>query len=201
MGNEYPVFQFEPAYEGCCVPVSIINSLTAIFCPMRIPPTVVREIYRYALDDPQARRTSSKAIKKIVKRLQELGSEEGTRTSPRFQCSVKYLIGDKVNLLDDGPLCTALNQGGSAMVLLYYPRNLRHAVATLRIEKDYVYCFDGRLRIQYRPKNGVEFLKKPGFCRGVNLRLQREWTSSSDPTRFYGLGPVETREAVTFVPL
>ncbi|MEK6675204.1 MAG: hypothetical protein AABZ47_06065 [Planctomycetota bacterium] len=201
MGNEFQVFQFEPAYEGCCVPVAILNSLNAIFCPMRIPPTVVREIYRNSLDDPQARRTSSKAIKKIVKRLQQLGSKDGSRTSPRFRCSVKYLIGAEVNLLEDGPLCTALNQGGSATLFLYYPRNLRHAVAVLRIEKDYVYCFDGRLRIQYRPKNGVEFLKKPGFCRGPNMRLKREWIDSPDPTRFYGLGPVETREAVTFVPL
>lgn len=201
MGNEYPVFQFEPAYEGCCVPISILNGLTAIYCPMRIPPTVVREIYRNSLDDPQARRTSSKAIKKIVSRLQQLSSNEGSRTSPPFRCKVKYLIGNEVNLIDTGPICTALNQGGSAMILLYYPRNLRHAVATLRIEKDYVYCFDGRLRTQYRPKNGVEFLKQPGFCRGANMRLKREWTGSPDPTRFYGLGPVETREAVIFVPL
>jgi len=201
VGNEYAVFQFEPAYEGCCVPVSILNSLTAIYCPMRISPVVVREIYRNSLDDPQARRTSSKAIKKIVKRLQQLGSQEGSRTSPRFKCLVKYLIGDEVNLLADGPLCTALNQGGSATVLLWYPRNIKHAVAVLRIEQDYVYCFDGRLRTQYRPKNGVEFLKGPGFCRGANMRLKREWIDSPDPTRFYGLGPVETREVVIFVPL
>ncbi len=201
MGNEFPVFQFDPAYEGCCVPVSILNSLTAIYCPMRIPPTVVREIYRHALDDPQARRTSSKAIKKIVARLDRLGSEVESPTNPRFRCSVKYLMGDEVNLLDDGPLCTALDQGGSATVLLWYPRNIKHAVAVIRIQQDYVYCFDGRLRVQYRPKNGVEFLKWPGFCRGPNMRLQREWIDSPDETRFYGLGRVDTREAILFVPL
>ncbi len=201
MGNEYPVFQFEPAYEGCCVPVSILNSLTAIYCPMRISPTVVREIYRNSLDDPQARRTSSKAIKKIVKRLQQLSSEEGSRTNPRFRCSVRYIQASEVNLLNDGSLCTALNQGGSATVLLWYPRNIKHAVAVLRSDTDYLYCFDGRLRTQYRPKNGVEFLKEPGFCRGPNMRLQREWIDSSDESRFYGLGRVATREAVIFVPL
>ena len=201
MGNEFPVFSYEPASEGFCVPVAMVNSLLAIFCPMRIPPTAVRIIYHHSLDDPQARRTSTKAIKKIVKRLQKLSSQVGSRTSVRFPCSVNYIFGDEVNLLDDGPLCTALKEGGSATVLLWYPRNIKHAVAVLRIEEAWVYCFDGRLRTQFRPKNGVEFLKGAGFCRGPNMRLQREWIDSPDPTRFYGLGPVESREAVIFTPL
>jgi len=201
MANEYPVFQFEPAYEGLCVPVSMVNSLLSVFCPMRIPPTVVKVIYRHSLDDPQARRTSTRAIKRIVNRLQKLSSEDGSPTSSRFRCSVSYLSGDEVNLLDDGPLCTALNQGSSATVLLWYPRNIKHAVAVLRIEEDWVYCFDGRLRTQYRPKNGVEFLKKPGYCLGSNMRISREWLDSPDESRFYGLGRVATREAILFVPL
>ncbi len=37
MGNEFPVFSYEPASEGFCVPVAMLNSLLSIFCPMRMP--------------------------------------------------------------------------------------------------------------------------------------------------------------------
>jgi len=196
--NEFPVFHYQYA-DSCCVPVAILNSIHAVFDPIRLPPTVVRTVWRHGLDHSQARMTSDEAIDRIANEIDRLGSSMPSRGT-RFKCSAEYLMGEHVTLDDRGPIAGALNRGGSAMILVCKPRSLMHALALLAIKDGYAFCFDSILRTHYRPSNGLTFLRGPGFCKGPNLKIAIEHLESDDPTQMYALGPIEDRQAVIFEP-
>ena len=196
--NEFPVFMYGLA-DGMCVPTALLNCLTAIFDPFRLPPTAVRTIYRHSLDDPQARLTSDEAIERIANEIDRLGCG-GSQRGTRFQCTAEYLAGRQVTLEKDGPIANAIRREGTAMLLLCWPRSVMHAVALLGLDDRYAYFFDSKLRTHYRPKNGLTFLHTPGFVRGPNLKVDIDHLESDDPTRFYALGPVKDRQAVIFQP-
>ena len=203
MKPEVFAFQYELASEGTCVAVALQNSIAAVACRLRISPMIVRAIYRHSLDDPQARKTSSEAIGRIVDEMNRLWSPDPSSTGSRFRVSVSHLIGAEVNLSDTGRVSEALSRGGSAMLLLNWPRSTKHAITLLKMNETHLWGFDSRLRLYYKPpaREGVTFLGKPGQTRQANFRILTELAGSEDDSKWGTLGSIPNREAVTLVPL
>ena len=202
MKPEVFAFQYELASDGTCVPVAILNCIAAVACRLTISPQIVRAVFRHSLDDPQARKTSSEAIGRIVDEMNQHWSPDSSSTGSRFRVSVSHLIGAEVSLSETGRISEALSRGGSAMLLLNWPRSTKHAITLLKMNATYLWGFDSRLRLYYTPpaREGVTYLGKPGQTHGANLRILKSWAESEDDGKWGVLGSIPKREAVTFTP-
>ncbi len=196
--KKYPIFQYQPA-QGCCVPYALINGLMTLFDHHQLPTTVIRAIYRHSLDQAGSGRTGSAAMDCIANEIDRLGCRLGPRNEG-FCCSARYLVREEVSLAEAGPIAEAFRRGGFAVLLLTWPRSVRHAVTALSMDREGVYCFDPLYRRRHPNYRGCRFLGRPGSVRGPNLKIQRTWLEETRPNRFYTLGPIRGRRAIVVEP-
>ncbi len=177
--------------EFDCGPTTMTNAISYLFKREEIPPDVIKHIVLYSLDAYNSKGefgkngTSGMAMMFLCNWLNQFGKVK------RFPINGEYLTGSEVFIGQNSKIVTGLQQGGAAVVRLYY--GCWHYVLFTAADDENIFLFDPYYR------------KKPFQIPGIEMvadaptRMNRKVAYgilNSETKGVYTLGPKESREAV-----
>jgi hypothetical protein len=177
----------------------MLNAITHVWRPQEVPPSIVRAIYRNALDGRNGSGTGTQATKKIVDEINAIvaARQRGTR----FRCGARCLSGHQVTVAPNGLIARTIRSGGSAVVDVRCGDG-KHAMTLLGVDSEHWTFFDPYLHHRHRHprrRRGIEWLGHPGIAHAPNLRITRRYLDMRRNV-LYAVGPVAEREAVILMP-
>jgi hypothetical protein len=180
--------------EYDCVPTAFINAVSYLFERNEIPPMVISHIYLYCLDTVgKNARFGIGGTSKYAVRL--LGNWLSSYKMKKFSVTTEFLEKDDVHLRKNSRIFSCLEEGGIALCNILLGKNEPHYLMIIRIEDDWIYCFDPYKRVSLRGmKNRVSVLPSPDG-RSPNLKIRAQWMDQEIIKRFC-LGPVSMRECL-----
>ena len=180
--------------EYDCVPTAFINAINYLFERHEIPPMVISHIYLYSLDTVgRDARFGVGGTSKYAVRL--LGNWLSSYKIKNFSVTTEFLEGDQVHLRKENRIYACLEEGGIALCNTLFSKSEPHYLMIIRIEDDWIYCFDSYRRVSLRGmKNRVAILPYEEG-RTPNLKIRTQWMDQESSKRFC-LGPVSIRECL-----
>lgn len=195
--NPAPVYQYQVA-RSTCLPTAMLNALTHLWRPDQIPGSIVRAIYRHALDCRQGAGTSTEATRRIVDEINALVAARSKRNG--FHCQARYLSGPRVTVTPRGLIARTVRAGGVAVLDVCCGNVAEtHAMALLKVNPRHWTFFDSCPRDRHpRKTSGIEWIGPPGIVHGANCRISVAHLNRRGNVH-YALGPMAEREAVIFM--
>lgn len=177
--------------EYDCGPTTMMNAIRFLFEREEIPPDVIKYIMLYSLDvyndqgEVGKKGTSHMAMMFLSNWLNQFGKVKN------FPIVTEYLTQKEVFLGPTSKVVVALQQGGVAVVRLYYEEE--HYVLLTGIDNESVYVFDPYYRTQPFVEEGIELITDAPMQMNRKVPLSYFNKESKD---IYALGPKDAREAV-----
>ena len=180
--------------EYDCVPTAFINAVNYLFERHEIPPMVIRHIYLYSLDTVgRNARFGIGGTSKYAVRL--LGNWLSSYKMKKFSVTTDFLEGDDVHLRKESRIYACLEEGGIALCNTLLRKGEQHYLMIIRIEDDWVYCFDSYRRVSLRRMKNHASILPYEEGRSPNLKIRAQWMDQESSSRFC-LGPVSIRECL-----
>jgi len=180
--------------EYDCVPTAFINAINYLFERNEIPPMVIRHIYLYSLDTVgRNARFGVGGTSKYAVRL--LGNWLSAYKIKNFSVATEFLEGDAVNLREKSRIYACLEEGGIALCNILLSKREQHYLMIIRIEDDWIYCFDSYRRVSLRGMKNRVMIMPYEEGRTPNLKISTQWMDQESNKRFC-LGPVSIRECL-----
>lgn len=181
--------------EYDCVPTSFINAVSYLFERNEIPPMVIRHIYMYSLDTVgRDARLGSAGTSRHAVRL--LGSWLDSYKLKRFSVNTEFLDRHNVNFDNAGKIVTCLEEGGVALCKIFLDGRQEHYLLLIKIEEDWVFCFDPYYRKSIRGLSNRVYTLKRDNVRSPNLKIHIHWIEKEEDSVRFCLGPVQKRESL-----
>lgn len=180
--------------EYDCVPTAFVNAISYLYERDEIPPMVISHIYLYSLDTVgRNARFGIGGTSKYAVRL--LGNWLSSYKIKKFSVTTEFLEEDEVHLGKESRIHSCLEEGGIALCNILLSKSEKHYIMIIKIEDDWLYCFDPYKRISMRGmRNHVSVLTSEEG-RSPNLRIRTQWMDQDIRKRFC-LGPVSIRECL-----
>lgn len=180
--------------EYDCVPTAFINAVSYLFERHEIPPMVINHIYLYCMDTVgKNARFGIGGTSKYAVRL--LGNWLSSYKMKKFSVTTKFLEKDDVHLHQKSRILSCLEEGGIALCNVLLSNNEPHYLMLIRIEDDWIYCFDPYKRVSLRGMKDRVYVLPRLDGRSPNLKISTQWMDQDAKKRFC-LGPVSIRECL-----
>lgn len=180
--------------EYDCVPTTLINAVAYLFERKSVPPLVVRHIYAYSLDTVSSGGRLGRAGTSGYA-VQLLGQWLMNYKTRGFSVRTEYLAEHDVHLRNNGPIASALGEGGLALCNIYLGHNEWHFVLALRFRDEWLEVFDPYRRRAIRGLAGQVRVLSGDSGRDPNLAIRRSHLDRSNGGRFT-LGEPQKRECL-----
>lgn len=179
--------------EYDCVPTTFINAIRYLFGRNEIPPDVVKSIYMFSLDTFNRRGKSGKrgtsfyAVQHICNWLNEYshGNDFG------IYCDL--LEPSDIHLSKNSRIVECLNEGGAAVIRVYFTGSLYHYVLITEIDDEFAYVFDPYYREKDFKEDDIKIVFDKPFK--YNRKIKRVWIDSTEKKK-YALSDNNERECV-----
>lgn len=142
----------EQITEFDCGPTAFINALIYLFKRNEIPAEVIRQVYKYTLNDPKIGTTFG-AMNRLVEWLNSYKSNI---------FSLNVLVKKRNDVLFEDNRLTEIGKSSCGILRVYFGQGYWHFINVFYKKGDYLYCFDPY------PRNGEKFNNK-----------NREWLDRS----------------------
>lgn len=133
----------------------MLNAITPVWRSQEVPASIVRAIYRHALDCRNGAGTSSEATVRIVDEINAIVAARRCRKG--FRCTVRMLAGRQVTVSSNGLIARTLRSGGSAVVDVRCGEST-HAMPLVGVDAEHWTFFDP-----------YQYQKTPHYRRGIEL--------------------------------
>lgn len=181
-----------------CVPTSIINGLCYLFHRQKIPPYVVKRIYKDCLDVKAFKGTSGDAIHEVAYWLSSFHDKKFAK----FSVAATVIQASEVHLRNNGKIVQCLAEGGVALLNVKSARNEWHSILAFDVDDDWLCCYDPAPRTKrYINHDAVQFNHAAQY-QEANLHIRRNWldrtlamTTNSEDSK-YIIGDFEDRECL-----
>jgi hypothetical protein len=180
--------------EYDCVPTAFINAIGYLFERNEIPPMIISHIYLYSLDTVgRNARFGIGGTSKYAVRL--LGNWLSAYKMKKFSVTTDFLEKDAVHLRKESRIHACLEEGGIALCNILLSKSELHYLMIIKIEDDWIYCFDSYKRISLRGMKNHVMILPYSEGRSPNLKIRTQWMDQEASKRFC-LGPVSIRECL-----
>jgi predicted double-glycine peptidase len=181
------------ATEFDCVPTTFVNSLRYLLPKNEIPPEVVQGIYMHSFDtfnrngEKGKKGTTYFAVQYICNWLNNFGETKGL--------TIRYetLEIEDIHLNKGSKITQCINNGGVAIIRVYFTATLYHYVLLTSIDKDFVYIFDPYYREKAFKEQEIEIVWDKPFQ--YNRKIDRTWFESIENKK-YAMSINEERECI-----
>lgn len=179
------------ASEFDCGPTTLTNAISYLFHREEIPPDVIKHIVLYSLDAYNEKGefgksgTSGMAMMFLCNWLNQFGKVK------RFPIHGEFLTGPDVFVGQNSRLVAGLQQGGAAVVRLYY--GCWHYVLFTGVSQNHICIFDPYFRKNAFRIPGIEMISDAPAK--MNRKVSFEILNKEEKGA-YALGPKDIREAV-----
>lgn len=178
--------------EYDCVPTTFINAIRYLFDRNEIPPEVIKTIYMFSLDSSNRLGKSGKggtsfyAVQHICYWLNEYSQGDN------FGVYCDMLEPNDIQLSKNSRIIECLNEGGVAVVRVYFTKSLYHYILITELDDEYAYVFDPYYRERDFKEDDIEIvLDKPNY----NRKIKRKWIDSTEEKK-YAMSDISERECI-----
>ena len=187
-------FQYQVS-EYDCVPTTLINAVSYLFERNEIPPMVIRHIYLYSLDTV-GRKTRLGIAGTSRHAIRLLGYWLNAYKTRKFSVATEFFDEDEVHLNQGSKILACLEDGGVALCNIFLGKHQEHFLMLVKVEKDWVYCFDPYFRKNLRGLRNRVCLLKDENDHTPNLKIRLEWMDQKDEAKRFCFGPIPKRECL-----
>ena len=183
------------ASEYDCVPTAFINAVCYLFERHEIPPMVIRHIYVYSLDTVgRDARLGIGGTSRHAVRL--LGHWLNSYKFKKFSVTTEFMEEEQVSIRPGNRISSCLDENGIVLCKIILGGREEHYLMAIRIEDDWVYCFDPYFRTSIRGLHKYVRMLKNDNDRAPNLKIKIEWMNREDAGLRFCLGPYPMRECL-----
>lgn len=175
--------------EYDCGPTAVLNAIRYLFRREDIPPIMIKSIFHYTLDGVNEKGesgktgTSAMAMNFLSHWLNHYGKQM------KFPIRTEHLAGEEVWLEPGCKLYECLQNGGAAVIRLWY--GCPHYVTAVGLEDDKMLLFDPYYRVEPFDIDGVEMVDDQPLAYNRKVSLDR---MQQCKRRAYSLHNLENRE-------
>ena len=181
--------------EYDCVPTSFINAVSYLFERNEIPPMVIRHIYMYSLDTVgRDGRFGSAGTSRHAVRL--LGAWLNAYKYKHFSVDTEFIQAESVRFYKKSKIAACLKDGGVALCKIYLNGRQEHYLMLMKIEEDWVFCFDPYYRKNIRGLRNKAKIINEDKMHAPNLKINIQWIEKEDDRLRFCLGPIQKRESL-----